>query len=294
MRYLDPKADLTFKKVFGEHPDLVISLINALLPLDESQQVESVEYLAPEIVPENPLRKNSIVDVRCKDKNGRQFLVEMQMIWSPEFQQRVLFNASKAYVRQLDRSEHFELLHPVYSLNLVNEIFEPNMTEYYHYYRMVHEEYSDKVIEGLHLVFVELPKFTLHSFSEKKMHVLWLRFLTEINEKTTKAPKELLENPEVSKALQVVEESAFDPVQLQNYDDFWDAVRVERTIAISYEKKGREEGREEGRLEGILEGISKGEKLKQIEITKNMKQLGIPTTTIAQASGLPPEEIENL
>ena len=32
-RYLDPKADLTFKKVFGEHPDLVISLLNALLPL---------------------------------------------------------------------------------------------------------------------------------------------------------------------------------------------------------------------------------------------------------------------
>ena len=24
-KYLDPKADLTFKKVFGEHPDLVIS-----------------------------------------------------------------------------------------------------------------------------------------------------------------------------------------------------------------------------------------------------------------------------
>ena len=30
MRYLDPKADLTLKHVFGEHPDLVISLLNAL------------------------------------------------------------------------------------------------------------------------------------------------------------------------------------------------------------------------------------------------------------------------
>ena len=26
MRYLDPKADLTFKHVFGEHPDLVIKI----------------------------------------------------------------------------------------------------------------------------------------------------------------------------------------------------------------------------------------------------------------------------
>ena len=32
-KYLDPKADLTFKLVFGEHPDLVMSLLNALLPL---------------------------------------------------------------------------------------------------------------------------------------------------------------------------------------------------------------------------------------------------------------------
>ena len=40
MRYLDPKADLTFKRVFGEHPELVKSLLNALLPLDEDQPTE--------------------------------------------------------------------------------------------------------------------------------------------------------------------------------------------------------------------------------------------------------------
>ena len=45
MRYLDPKADLTFKKIFGEHKDLLISLLNALLPLADDEQIESVEYL---------------------------------------------------------------------------------------------------------------------------------------------------------------------------------------------------------------------------------------------------------
>ena len=38
-KYLDPKADVTFKKVFGEHKNLVISLLNALLPLDEGKQI---------------------------------------------------------------------------------------------------------------------------------------------------------------------------------------------------------------------------------------------------------------
>ena len=43
MRYLGPKAGLTFKRVFGEHPDLVMSLLNALLPLDPGQEVAGIE-----------------------------------------------------------------------------------------------------------------------------------------------------------------------------------------------------------------------------------------------------------
>ena len=99
MRYLDPKADLTFKKIFGEHKDLLISLLNALLPLADDEQIESVEYLSPELVPETYVGKNSIVDVRCRDVKGRQFIVEMQMLWTEAFKQRVLFTAPVAKVQ---------------------------------------------------------------------------------------------------------------------------------------------------------------------------------------------------
>lgn len=79
------------------------SLLNALLPLDApGEKIVHVEYLPAELVPETPLKKNSIVDVRCKDERGRIFIVEMQILWSSAFMQRVLFNASKAYVRQLE------------------------------------------------------------------------------------------------------------------------------------------------------------------------------------------------
>ena len=41
-RYLDPKADVVFKKIFGDHPHLRMSCLNAVLPLpDESQIVEA-------------------------------------------------------------------------------------------------------------------------------------------------------------------------------------------------------------------------------------------------------------
>ena len=237
MKYLDPKADLTFKKVFGEHPELVKSLLNALLPFkSEEEEITSVTYLTPEMVPQTPTRKYSIVDVRCEDAQGRQFIVEMQMVWSAEFKQRVLFNASKAYVKQLNRGEDYSLLKPVYSLNLVNEVFEPELDDYYHYYHLVHEEHTEKVIDGLHLVFVELPKFTPHTFTEKKMQVLWLRYLTEIDENTKEVPAELLANPEIAKAVSEIEESAYTEDELLGYDEFWDMVSVEKTLAGRLER----------------------------------------------------------
>ena len=306
-RYLDPKADLTFKKVFGEHPDLVISLLNALLPLNKGEEIESIEYLSPELVPENPLRKFSIVDVRCKDNRGRQFLVEMQMVWSREFEQRVMFNSAKAYVRQLNSREEYHLIEPVYSLNIVNDIFEKDIPEYYHYYRMVHEKYSDKVIEGLHLVFVELPKFTPQTISEKKMQVLWLRYLTEIEERTKEVPQELLDNPEISKALTVVEESAYTDAQMLAYDKFWDIIRTERTfynsarrdgfkeghdagLEVGYKEgieKGIEKGIKEGRIEGIKEGLEK----EKHETINRLKSKGFDIATIAIATDLSEEEV---
>ena len=70
------------------------------------------------------------------------------------------------------------------------------MEEYYHYYHLVHDKYTNKVIDGFHLVFVELKKFKPKTMTERKMQVLWLRFLTEINASTEEVPQELLDNPE--------------------------------------------------------------------------------------------------
>ena len=309
MRYLDPKADLTFKKVFGEHKDLLISLLNALLPLDGDGQVDSVEYLPAELVPDLPIGKNSIVDVRCKDLRGRQFIVEMQMIWTPAFQQRVLFNASKAFVRQLRRNRKYELLQPVYSLNLVNEPFMTDYpAEFIHNYNIVHELHSDKIIEGLHLTFVELPKFKPQTIAERKMAVLWLRFLTEINEDTTVVPEELLENPETSKALKEVEESAYTEQEMDAYEDFWDKLGAERLLFVDSNSISREEGRAEGleagRKEGLeagrkegLEagrkaGLEAGRKEERTEMARKMLAMGMDRTTILQLTGLSKEELE--
>ena len=291
MRYLSPKADLTFKKVFGEHPDLVISFLNALLPFEqEDEEITWVEYLNPELIPQTPLRKDSIVDVRCRDRVGRQFIVEMQMMWTSAYKQRVLFNASKAYVSQLEKGGDYELLQPVYSLNLVNDTFSDSK-EYYHDYKIVETADTKEVIEGLRFIFIELPKFTPQNYGDKKMQVLWLRYLTEINEKTREVPEELLENPEINKAVTQLEESAFSEAQLLGYDRFWDMVSTAKMQISS----SRREALEKGLKEGLEQGLEQGRKLGHEEANRinarKMTAKGYSVEDIAEITGLSIGEI---
>ena len=279
MKYLDPKADLTFKKIFGKHPDLLTSLLNALLPLGDDEQIRSIEYLPSELVPELYQHKNSIVDVLCKDVSGRKFCVEMQMEWSNSFKQRVLFNASKLYVAQAKKSEKYNELRPVYSLNLVNDVFEHDMPDtFIHNYRIVHDKDSDKVIDGLHFTFIELPKFTPHSISDKRMMVLWLRFLTEINADTREVSADLLGNPEINKALEELKISAFNEDELRAYDKFWDGVRVEKTLQHdSYQ-------------EGVAEGVNN----EKLATARRMLSAGFTAEQVALATSLPVSEVEKM
>ena len=257
MKYLDPKADLTFKKIFGNHPARLISLLNALLPLSDDEQIHEIEYLPTELVPELEGHKNTIVDVLCTDVRDRKFCVEMQMEWTNAFQQRVLFNASKLYVSQATKGGKYSELQPVYSLNLVNDIFERDTSDFIHNYRIVHDKDSNKVIEGLHFTFIELPKFTPHSIADKRMMVLWLRFLTEINSNTQEIPADLLNNPEIEKAVEELKISGFTEAELRAYDKFWDSVSVERTLLDDRFQKGVKQGKEEGMAEGMKQGKDK-------------------------------------
>lgn len=272
-KYLSPKADLTFKLVFGEHKDLVMSLLNALLPLPQDAPITSVEYETPEMTPHYYGKKNSIVDVRCIDARGRRFLVEMQMNWNEEFKKRVIMNASKAVMKQVGTSEIFARIAPVFSLNLLNDdSFERDSDEFYHDYAILNVAHPEKSIDYLRFVFVELPKFKPRNIMEKKMAVLWLRFLTEINEDTTEVPAELRENPEISKALAIIEKSAMTEEQLYAYERFWDALNCEDVLVQSSYDKGREEER--------------------IDNVRKMKSLGVDAAIISQVTGLTVEQIE--
>src|SRR3989338_3183027 len=132
-RFLNPKADIVFKRIFGEHKHLLISFLNALMPLPKGTAIKDLEYLTPEQVPIIPDFRSTIVDVKCFDQLNRTFIVEMQMEWVASFASRLLYGSAQAYVHQLKRGEPYRELCPVYGLGLINEIFMNDTQEWFHH-----------------------------------------------------------------------------------------------------------------------------------------------------------------
>ena len=199
---------------------------------------------------------------------------------------------------QVEKGERYCALQPVYSLNLVNDIFERDTPEFIHNYRIVQDKDSNKVIDGLQITFIELPKFTPHSISDKRMMVLWLRFLTEINANTQEVSSDLLRDPEIGKAVEELKISGFTDAELRAYDKFWDSVRVEKTLQYDSYQQGMAKGMEKGMAKGMEEGMAKGEEVgksqRSIEIAKNMLAKGMDAAMVMEITGLTESQMQQL
>jgi predicted transposase/invertase (TIGR01784 family) len=186
----------------------------------------------------------------------------MQMLWSEFFNRRMVFNASKAYVRQLNRNESYVLLQPVYGLGIIDDTFDNKTLEFYHHYQTINRSNTDEVIEGLEFVLVELPKFKAYQWADRKMAVLWLRFLSEVKDRTENVSSDLLENEDIHEALTLCEEAAFTAGELEWYEQYWDQIRTEKALADTAraegEAKGLAEGLAKGKAEGEAKGLAKG------------------------------------
>ena len=78
MKYLDPKADLTFKKIFGNHPDRLRKLLNALQTLSDDELLHQAQYLPS--VEELEISGFSDAELRAYDKFWDSVSVERTLL----------------------------------------------------------------------------------------------------------------------------------------------------------------------------------------------------------------------
>ena len=78
MKYLDPKAGLTFKKIFGNHPDRLKNLLNTLQSLNENELIQQQQYLPT--TEELEISGFSDAELRAYDKFWDSVSVERTLI----------------------------------------------------------------------------------------------------------------------------------------------------------------------------------------------------------------------
>ena len=284
-RYVNPYTDFGFKLLFGTamNKELLISFLNSLL--HGREVIKDVTFLNAEHLGTQEYDRKAVFDVYCENEQGEKFLVEMQKGEQQFFKDQSVFYSTFPIREQAKRGNWDYELKAVYTIGILNFVFNENDDEYFHHEVKLMDVHTKEVFyDKLTFVYLEMPKFNKQEHELVTMFDKWLFVLRNL--------ATLLERPAAlqerifTRLFEAAEIAKFSKRELYEYEDslknFRDMYSVITTAELKGEARGRAEGREEGRAEERLGNARK------------LKALGIDSSIIAQATGLSAEEIAKL
>ena len=293
-KFLDPKNDIAFRKIFGseKHKDILIHFINDILELKNNSQIEDVEFLSPIQDPEIASKKQSIVDVLCRDKNGVQIIVEMQVAPTKGFEKRAQYYAAKAYSRQLNKGHEedgrYHNLKEVIFIAIADCIIFEGKKEYKSDHIILDKNSYAHDLQDFYFTFIELPKFTKTKIEELSSVIEKWCFFFKYADKTNEADLEKLIGSDlvIQTAYDALNQFNWSEQELLSYEQ--EVKRVRDNIAALEYQIDQAEARGEAR--GEAKGIAK----EKIEIAKAMLLDGDSIEKVAKITGLTINDIQKL
>ncbi|APR97975.1 Rpn family recombination-promoting nuclease/putative transposase [Wolbachia endosymbiont of Folsomia candida] len=281
-KFLDPKNDLCFKRIFGteRNKNILIHFLNDILGFSESDAIEEVEFLSTIQDAEIASDKQSIVDVLCKDLSGVRYVVEMQLARDKGFEKRAQYYAARAYSRQIDKSGRYIDLKTVYFIAISNCNLFPDQLDYISTHNVRDIRTNGCYLKDLQFVFIELPKFPKDKEDELENIIeKWCYFFKYAEEST---------DEDVQKVTQKA------PIIKQAYSEL-DKFNWSEKELINYEEEILRISKEEAILEYKLDlATQKGAMKAKIEVAKNLFKAGVSIDVISQTTGLSFDEIKQL
>ncbi|BAP00281.1 Rpn family recombination-promoting nuclease/putative transposase [Wolbachia endosymbiont of Cimex lectularius] len=293
-KFLDPKNDLSFKKIFGseKNKNILIHFLNDILGFSGSDQIKEIEFLSTIMDPEIASDKQSIVDVLCKDSIGNRFIIEMQLARDKGFEKRAQLYAAKAYSRQLDKSGNYIDLQKVFFIAISNCNLLPQEVDYISIHNIRDIKTNGNYLKDFQFVFIELPKFQKNKVEQLESTVeRWCFFFKYAEDTTDEDLRDIAEKaPIIKLAYDELDKFRWNEKDLIAYEERLMDLRKEEAI-LAYrldlaEEKGIQIGQERGRAEG--------EQHAKIAVAKNLLKAGVSVDLIAESTGLPKAEIAQL
>ena len=271
-KYINPFTDYGFKRLFGEEPnkDLLLDFLNELLKAEQGQ-IKDLTYLKTEQLGTLADDRKAIFDIYCENEKGEKFIVELQKAKQDFFKDRTVFYSTFPIREQAKRTDWNFELRAVYTIAILDFIFESDKKEpeKYRYDVKLQDVETNKVFyDKLTFIYLEMPKFNKTIEQLESRFDKWLYVLRNLN-RLDRIPDKLRESI-FDKLFETAEIARFTPQQVQYYED---SLKTYRDLKNSLDTAKRE-GHEEGRVEGIQEGIEKGrvetEEKKNYEFVKNL------------------------
>jgi predicted transposase/invertase (TIGR01784 family) len=296
-KFLDPKNDVAFRRIFGseKNKDILIHFINDILELKERDKIKEITFLPTIAVPEIAAKKQSVVDVLCKDENGVQLIIEMQVAPQEGFEKRAQYYAAKAYSRQLNKGKkegarYIDLKAVIFIAISDNIIFKDKI-----FYKSDHiildkESYSHD-LKDFSFTFIELPKFKITDINLLTNIVEKWCFFFKNADKTSEADLRKLIGSDnvIERAYEELNQFNWTEDELLTYEQETKRImdnQAAEDYKINQIKQQIVKAEEKGKAEGKVE--------RDIEIAKNLLSQNIDINTISTATGLSVKEIIKL
>ena len=307
-KYLNPKNDIAFKRIFGaeKNKKLLLSFLNEVLKNQISLPIEEVVFLKTSQDPDIASKKQSSVDVLCKDKKGVQYIIEMQVAKVSGFEERAQYYAAKAYSSQmLAGDKDYCNLKEVIFIALADYDVFPNKSDYKSEHVILDRKTLENNLKMFSFTFVSLPKFS-KTYKELKrdlkdlsLEEKWYYFLKNAEATTDSDLEELVGGDIVIReAYKELDRFGWSEEELAIYEGEikrqLDNAAAEKQIKLDGIAEGREEGRVEGIEEGIKIGEEKGIEKGKILTAKAMLSEGFDVNTISKITGIAIAELKEL
>ena len=124
--------------------------------------------------------------------------------------------------------------------------------------QFVHIYHTDRVFDGLKIVFAEIDKYKKLAVKGDSKKDLWMRYFTEMTAETRTPAPELIADPDIAKAVKLLEVINYNKAEEYLYDRYWDGVSVEATRKGIGRDEGLSQGLKQGREEGLQQGLQQG------------------------------------
>lgn len=282
----DPRGDRLFKHIFHNRPGPLMSLLNSFLPLEHP--IVEIEYLPEELHEDSPDGRLSILDVRCHDTRGRQFIVEMQLQQTSFLLHRLVWNAARVLMRQLEKGSRFEALQPVYTLCLLEPHLVSQSTDWVHHYDTRSLTPEAPIMPGLHFTIVELRKWMKKgTFDKRDIRDGWMTFFHKPDTmKDIYTPEEQQEYDEIFQAVKawdlsrysykelcIMDRKVYDYMTHESFVHYYYTEGKKAGMEVGFQQ-GLEQGLEQGREQGLREGLEQGLEQGRQEGAKEWSRFG--------------------